>query len=192
MEQKHIDNCSEYFYYGDIIRSVQAESFLSNEDEEVELSDIVLKYLEGHNRKKKLYCFTTKVSNFPVNFRDKKFGLWKSVMTTEKIRIADFRENMVDLKWYRLYYGIAELPREQLYPALQLCQTDFMKSYLLLSDFSFDAFADFDSIVEILNEKFSLNYAGLINRYYEKADIITAIKGCNGDSINIFSSKQSV
>lgn len=192
MEQKHVENCSEYFYYGDIISSVQADSFLLNEDEEVDLSDVVRKYLEDHNKKKKLYCFTTKLSNFPICFRDKKFGLWKNIMTTEKIRIAKFRENAVDLKWYRLYYGIAELPREQLHLGLKLIQTYFINSYILLSDYSFDACADFDSFVEITNERLSVNFAGLINHYCEKADVITAIKGCNGDTINIFSVNQSV
>lgn len=182
----HIDNCSKYYHYGEISDFVQAECFLSDEDEKRKLINNVSEYLRTNSTGGRLYCFTAKAVRFPLEFRDKYYGLWKNISLLRKVEIFNSWEAYFDIKWYRIYYGLAELPMTELDFSLNVCLDGFMDSFLLISDRSFAFFADVGKLVKVSNEKFLVDYANLINEYCVQAEIITAIKGCNGNSINIF------
>lgn len=185
MNFTHIENCSEYFNYGDIGISVEADSFSWDEDEGIDIPNTVLKYLEKHNSRQNIYCFTTKTSDYPLSFRDKKFGLWKNIISEEKTDLINSFENEVELERFHLYYGIAQISKEQLYLSLNILRKDFMHSYILLSDLPFNSLNPSEAF-EITGLNYRTNYAELINSHCGKSDIITAITGWDGTTINIF------
>lgn len=185
MKFAHIENCSGYFNYGAINTSVQADSFSWDEDEDIDISNTVLKYLEKHNKRQNIYCFTTNTSDYPLSFRDKKFGLWKNIISEEKTDLINSCENEAELERFHLYYGIAQLSKVQLCLSLKILLKDFMHSYILLSDLPFNSLNPSEAF-EITASNYRTNYAELINSHCGKSDIITTITGWDGTTINIF------
>ena len=103
---QYIENCQKYYNYGNIESSVCAHSFVYDYDE-IDLYSFI-GFLEDVYPKYHIYMFLSKKCNFPIDFLDKHFGLWKNLTKKKTLDVTYFEENVNNFKNYAEYYGFAK------------------------------------------------------------------------------------
>lgn len=183
----HIKNCNTFYNYGEIENNIISDSFLWNEDEEKKLLP-VLEYLDMKSNKKYLYLITTHICFYPIGTKDKYLRLWKRLSKEYDLYFDETSEKGVEAKRFYIYSGVAKISQEQLLKAFQILQRQFYTSCIILSD-------ENKNLDDLLSEYIDcylkkdmncVDFKSLINTLCIKDEVITAITGYNGSSINYF------
>ena len=192
MKKVYIKNCSDEFNYGMISDNVGVCSYLWQEDEEPNLYTIV-DDIKDEVETKCVYLFTGKSNFFPMNFADKKYGLWRSIEKLYDLNILNQFEDKLMLNRFYLLFGIAEVSVKNFEAMLQILTKEYRNSYILITENRLESLEDCRSSLYI-NEKQSqyyLKFNDIVNVCCKKQTdmLITAIQGYDGVSVNLFKQK---
>ena len=187
MELKHIDNCTEYFNFGQLDSSIIADVFLWDDDEDINLLP-VLEFIKRRNEKKYTYIITSRSCIYPVGTIDKYLKLWRRICKDYNLQPIRKFEKQEDLKCFSVYFGIAEISREYLEVTMEILLKNYMYSCIVLSDKKLDLEKELDRNLDVSREKtyYNLNFLKLINSVCDQDEVIISILGCNGSSMNYF------
>ena len=183
----HVVNSTEYYNYGKIGDKIVSDSFSWTEDEEKDISP-VLEILKKRSKRKYTYLITTDIRMYPLGTRDKYFKLWKGLSKEYGINIDETLEKGIETKRFYIYAGVAKIPQEQRKIAIRIMQKLFHTSCIVLSDENKNLDDLLNQYIEFfLEEKRNcVNFAGIINAFCVEDEVITAITGYNGRTINYF------
>lgn len=176
-------------YYGDnyIVPKIFVDSFLWNENEKLDFFSVA-EFIEKKDESAYLYLITTRVCFYPIGSKDKNLKLWKWVFKEFDLNLNDnFEKEFAEDRWID-YIGIASVPRENIEKALKLLQRNFSTSCIILSNVEKNLDEILDMYLKLFYNRKSncVDFARLINTLGVDNDIITAITGYNGCSINYF------
>ena len=187
MNFKDIYNCSEYFNYGKINSKIIATTFRFEPDAYNYDFSCLAERIIQNSQMKKIFLFFSKRCTYPISTKVKYLGLWKPVEEEYGISLYKKHEHSVRLERFYLLIGMAEFRKEDLCYALNLLCKDFMHAYIVLSNRE-----DFDSLLEnkgglLLSCKdYTVDFEYCINNLCIKSEVITALSGYDGLTINHF------
>lgn len=183
----HVENSSAYYNYGEIGYKIISDSFSWKEEEEINLLP-VLEFLEAKSKKKYMYLITTYVCLYPLGSKDKYLRLWKRLSKEYDSNFDETFEKGIEAKRFYMYLGVARITQYQMKIAIQILQKQFYTSCIVLSDENKRLNNLLNEYIESYLEKDlnCANFANIINIFCVKDEVITAITGYNGTSINYF------
>lgn len=187
MTRKHIEDCTEYFYYGKIDEGVIADSFYWEKEEEIDLSP-VLEFIKRKCTKTSFYIITDRICTYPLSTMDKYLKLWNKIRDEYDLKLVRKSERQEELSRFLVYFGMAEIESNQLGTALKILQKSSWSSCIISSDTKLDLQAYIDQNISTFfrTADCSLNFGEIINSTCVKDGVITVIMGCDGSTVNYF------
>lgn len=148
----------------------------------------MFEFLKKKSKRKNLYLITTYVCFYPLGSKDKYLRLWKRLSREYDFNLNETFEKGVEAKRFFIYSGVAKISQDQMQKAFLVLQKHFFTSCIVLSDE--DKILDnyLNEYIEYYLEKDTncVDFAKLINTLCVKDEVMTAITGYNGSSINYF------
>ena len=114
--------------------------------------------------------------------------LWKKLNKEYDLNFDEIFEKGVEAKRFYIYAGVAKIPKNQMKTAIQILQTLFWASCIVLSDENKNLGNLLHEYIEsyLVKELNCVNFTNIINTFCVNDEVITAITGYNGSSINYF------
>lgn len=176
-------------YYGNerIENNIYVDSFFWEEDEEKSVLP-VLEYLDKRNKKTYIYLISSRISFYPIGYKDKYYKLWKWFDKEYDVCFNDSFEDEISSNRWKTYVGISRVQQEQLEKAFQILQKYSASSYIILSDEEklLNHFLNEHKNLYHKNNENQVDFEKLINSLCIDDEIITVITGNNGTSMNLF------
>lgn len=176
MEEKLITNCRGHFKnismkYKNIQNGICLQRFEWSHftQEELIISEEIIHFLYDKLTNKKIFLFVLETYSYPLDFKIKRFGLWKNTEFYKSSKWKNSTETETRLNQKLLIFGSCQIEKEQIDKELILYIMQHQESCLIFTnDFKIDE----ESFIEITDSSYTLNYSNLINEYCSKGGII--------------------
>lgn len=180
---------ANYNFGNDVKNSIYVDSLMWTETESVE-KEILQKFLYeclSINCAQKVYFFTTMRLNYPLDWRIKRIGLWKTYALKFGLIIDSSIEHFIENNRHTVISGCcyAQCTIE----LIELLVKNSFHSWILVSERQYE----FEELNEVLKNKGDnkiLSYEFIINNFCHRNDkVVIMIDGSGESSFNIFYEK---
>jgi len=188
MHKIHIKDCTQFYNYGDINPRVEAECFEWKENETENILESIPSVMNVIVNRKYIYLMNSLIYSYPVGTINKYLGLWEKYKKDYNLQCYDGFEREVDLTSFRVYYGVASISKNTIKEAFEILMNDYEHSGIVLSDNRINLEEQVEEFIYFNSKKsnYYMCFNDFINLMCMHGEVITAINGYNGSTINYF------
>ena len=189
MQFEFFDDCKNSFGYRDfkgngISDNIVAESFSWDESEKVDINAVLLYIQNKYSLLQNVYYFKYSWCTYPLNFKEKRFGLWRNTPLYEYC--LEQYEKKVEQQLYCNFYGLCRVDKNNIDKVLNNINNN---SFIVITNEKI-TLLDIEKYIKIDSKHFEINFAEIINQLCSNNSItVTYISGCDGEAIHIFRSR---